>query len=172
MPVTVRPLRPEDDRTGFRSGDPDVDRFFHRYAAQNQFSHHIGTTYVAVERDTVVGFATVAASHIEIEDLPATKHRRLPRYPLPLLRLARLATDERARGRGVGRALVLAVFEIAWRMAEEVGCIGILVDAKPDAGVFYERLGFIRLGVVRGVLGGGGYSPIPMFLELGAVPRP
>ena len=38
-----------DDRTRFRSGDADLDRFFQAYAGQNQFRHHIGTTYVAVE---------------------------------------------------------------------------------------------------------------------------
>jgi len=47
--ITVRRLEPEDDRTNFRSGNVDLDRFFARYAGQNQFRHHIGTTYVAVD---------------------------------------------------------------------------------------------------------------------------
>ena len=47
--MEVRALRATDDRTTFRSGDPDLDRFLAKYAAQNQFRHHIGTTYVAVE---------------------------------------------------------------------------------------------------------------------------
>jgi len=28
---------------------------------------HIGTTYVAVENETILGFATVAVGHVEIE---------------------------------------------------------------------------------------------------------
>jgi hypothetical protein len=41
--VLRRPLAPSDDRAIFRSGDADLDRFFHRYAGQNQFRHHLGT---------------------------------------------------------------------------------------------------------------------------------
>ena len=43
--IEVRLLRQEDDRSRFRSGQPDLDRFFARYAGQNQFRHHIGSTY-------------------------------------------------------------------------------------------------------------------------------
>jgi hypothetical protein len=49
--VVVRRLEPRDDRTRFRSGNVDLDRFFARYAGQNQFRHHIGTTYVAVDEE-------------------------------------------------------------------------------------------------------------------------
>ena len=51
MAIEVRPLRETDNRATFRSGDPDLDHFFARYAGQNQFRHHTGTTYVAVEAD-------------------------------------------------------------------------------------------------------------------------
>lgn len=172
MAVSVRPLRPEDDRSDFRSGDPDLDTFLRRYAGQNQFRHHTGTTYVAEEEGRIVGFATVAASHLEIEDLPASKRRRLPEYPLPVLRLARLATDERERGRGIARELLRAVFVIAHRMAEEVGCIGVVVDAKPGAVSFYEELGFLRLEISKGGFAGPGGGSTPLFLELSAIPKP
>ena len=86
MSITVRPLHPEDDRSNFRSGNVGLDRFFRRYAGQNQFKHHIGTTYVAVEDGEIVGFATVVASQIEISHLPAERRTCLPRYPLPVLR--------------------------------------------------------------------------------------
>ncbi len=68
--IEVRPLRPEDDRSRFRSGNEDLDRFFARYAGQNQCRHHIGTTYVADDSEAVVAFVTVSASHIEIDQLP------------------------------------------------------------------------------------------------------
>ncbi len=87
--VAVRALEPEDDRSGFVSGDSDLDRFFQKYAAQNQFRHHVGTTYVAVIDGRIVGFATVSAASIHVDDIPEKLRRRLPRYPLPVLRLAR-----------------------------------------------------------------------------------
>ena len=49
MIVEIRPLQAADDRQVFRSGDPALDLYFHRYAGQNQFRHHIGVSYVAVE---------------------------------------------------------------------------------------------------------------------------
>ncbi len=170
MPITIRPLQTEDDRSDFRSGNIELDRFFQRYAGQNQFKHHIGTTYIAVENDVIVGFATVAASQLEIEHLPPQRRRRLPRYPLPVLRLARLATDERAQGNGVGQFLLKAVFVLAQRMSQDFGCIGVVVDAKPEAIGFYQKYGFFELETVQGHLGDRP-EPTPMFLEIGAIPK-
>jgi hypothetical protein len=42
--VQIRLLRADDDRTGFRSGSIELDRFIQRYAGQNQFRPHLGTT--------------------------------------------------------------------------------------------------------------------------------
>ena len=171
MAISIRRLRPDDDRSGFRSGNVDLDRFFQRFAGQNQFRHHIGTTYVAVDDGRILGFATVAASEIAAGGVPEGQRKRLPRYPLPVLRLARLATAESARGRGVGSTLLQAVFTLAHTMADELGCVGVVVDAKQDAIAFYEKLGFVALEARAGQLGDRP-EPLPMFLELGAIPRP
>lgn len=171
MTLTIRKLGPDDDRSVFRSGNPDLDRFFALYAAQNQFRHHIGTTYVAIDgAGAIVGFATVAAAEIEAEKLPAARRKRLPKYPLPALRLARLAVDERAKGQGVGSVLLRAVLVLARQLADDIGCVGVVVDAKPEAVAFYEKLGFLRLEVVAGELGDRP-QPLPMFLELGQLGR-
>lgn len=161
---------PADDRSGFESGNIDLDRFFRHFAGQNQFRHHIGATYVAVDGDEILGFATVAAGHIEIDDLPKTKRKKLPHYPLPILRLARLAAGQGAQGRGVGKLLLRAVFQIARDMAESVGCVAVVVDAKPDAVAFYERYGFEPLEVIEGGLESRP-EPLPMLLPIEMIPR-
>jgi GNAT superfamily N-acetyltransferase len=165
--LEVQKLAPEHDRSRFRSGNADLDRFFARYAGQNQFRHHIGTTYVAIDTAGVIaGFATVSASEISPETMPLAKRKHLPKYRLPVLRLARLAVDERFQGQGVGRLLLRAVLALASRMADDVGCVGVVVDAKPEAIAFYEKLGFVHFDVVAGELGERP-QPLPMFLELG-----
>ena len=116
----------------------------------------------------ILGFATVAASEVALETMPTSKRKRLPKYPLPVLRLARLAVDERGKGRGVGSQLLRAVLVLAAQMADDVGCVGVVVDAKTDAIPFYEKLGFLPLEVVAGELGDRP-MPTPMFLEIGAV---
>jgi predicted N-acetyltransferase YhbS len=87
-----------------------------------------------------------------------------------VLRLARLAVDARVKGLGVGHLLVRAILALACRMSDEVGCVGVIVDAKPDAVTFYERLGFRRLAPVAGELGDRP-QPVPLFLEIERVPR-
>lgn len=171
MPAVIRALAPHDDRSQFRSGNIDLDRFFQRFAGQNQFRHHIGVTYVAVDGATILGFATVAPASLETSVLPAVQRRKLPAYPLPVLRLARLAVDDRARGLGVGQALLRFCFSLAHDVARSVGCVGVVVDAKADAVAFYARYGFFPLEVEAGQLGDRP-EPTPMFLELGAIPKP
>lgn len=169
--LLVRRLEPTDDRSTFKSGNIDLDRFFQRYAGQNQFRHHIGTTWIAVSDENILGFATVSAAHLELGDLPLVTRRRLPAYPLPVLRLARLAVSEEAQGLGVGRVLLRAVLTLAWRMACDFGCIGVIVDAKPEAVASYRGLGLREMATGKGGLGDRP-EPIPMFIELRAIPRP
>ena len=168
--VVVRVLEPADDRSNFQSGNIDLDRFFQRYAGQNQFRHHIGTTWVAVRGASLLGFATVSAAHLEVGALPAELRRGLPAYPMPVLRLARLAVAQEAKGEGIGRLLLQAMFALAWRMSDDFGCVGVLVDAKPEAVGFYATLGFRSLAHTKGALGDRP-EPTPMFLELEAIPR-
>jgi len=148
--MEIRLLRGSDNRSSFRSGDPDLDGFFQKYAGQNQFRHQIGATYVAVEGNRIAGYATVAPGQMEIEALPAAQRKKLPRYPLPILRLARLAVDESFQGRGLGRQLLRFVLGLAVRMAGDFGCLGVVVDAKPGAVSFYAQFGFAPLEVVEG----------------------
>lgn len=163
--MEVRPLRAGDDRTAFRSGDPDLDRFLAKYAAQNQFRHHIGTTHVAVEAERILGYVTVAAGHVESEELPATLRAKLPTYPLPVLRLARLAVDSAAQAHGVGKALMRHVFTMALRMSDDYGCIGVVVDAKADAVSYYSAFGFVAIELAAGGIESRP-RPTPMFLSL------
>ena len=166
--MEIRALREADERSSFRSGDPDLDRFFHRFAAQNQFRHYVGVTYVAAEGGRILGFATVAPGHVEIEGLPATTRHKLPRYPLPVLRLARLAVDGPAQGQGLGRQLLRFVLQLATRMASDFGCAGVVVDAKRDAVAFYAKHGFVALQAVHGQ-SDVRPRPIAMFLAMRAI---
>lgn len=165
--MRVRRLEPEDDRSEFSCGNVELERFFRQYAGQNQFRHHLGTTYVAIEEDgRIAGFATVSPTEILAERVPSSMKKRLPRFPLPALRLARLAVDTRMSGRGVGRMLVASVLRLARDLSESVGCV---VDAKTEAIGFYESLGFVQLEALGGELGDRPI-PTPLFLPLSAIP--
>jgi GNAT superfamily N-acetyltransferase len=168
--VDIRALRADDDRSTFRSGDPELDSFFAKYAGQNQFRHHIGTTYVAVEDSHILGFVTIAPGQAESEGLAQSVGRKLPSYPLPILRLARLAVASAHQGKGIGGELLFAVFELALEMSTKYGCVGVLVDAKPDAIKFYAHYGFSQLTATAGMMHVAP-APAPMFISVAKLKR-
>ena len=163
--VEIRPLARDDDRGRFSCGQADLDRFFEHYAGQNQFKLHLAVTYVAACEGAIIGFATVAPSSIERATVPSARLRkRLPSYPLPVLRFARRGVDVRAQGLGIGEALLRHVLGLAIEQRNRLGCVGVVTDAKPDAVTFYEGLGFQALeGVREGLLVS---EPLPMFLGI------
>jgi predicted N-acetyltransferase YhbS len=83
-------------------------------------------------------------------------------------RLARLAVDETQRGQGLGAQLLGFVLQLAVRMASDFGCVGVVVDAKPDAVSFYRKYGFLSLDLAEGQ-SDARPSPIPMFLATRAI---
>jgi len=168
--VELRPLARDDDRSHFSCGQADLDRYFEHYAGQNQFKFHLTVTYVALVDARIVGFATVAAASIERASIPSARLRkRLPSYPLPVLRLARLGVDLRAQGHGIGRALLRHVLVVALDQRDRLGCVGVVTDAKPEAVKFYEGLGFEAIaGVREGMLVS---EPQPMFLGMETIAR-
>ena len=163
--LCIRRLESRDNCSGFRSGNIELDRFFQRYAGRNQFRHHIGTTYVATQGDWITGFTTVSSGEIVAEELAKALRVRLPAYPLPILRIARLAVDERFQGHGIGRLLLRAMLELALEMRDRIGCTGVVVDAKLDAVDFYSRLGFKAIELIGGALGDRP-EPVAMFLPI------
>jgi GNAT superfamily N-acetyltransferase len=168
--VELRALERGDDRSGFSCGRADLDRFFEHYAGQNQFKLHLSVTYVAVVRGRIVGFATVAPCALERASVPSARLRaRLPSYPLPVLRLARLGVDTRAQRLGIGRALLRHVLQLALEQRDRLGCVGVVTDSKSESLAFYERLGFAPLeGVREGLLVS---EPRALFLGIETIAR-
>lgn len=71
----------------------------------------------------------------------------------------------------MAQTLLRAVFALAHQMAADIGCLGVVVDAKPEAVGFYRKLEFESLEAIAGALGDRP-EPLPMFLELSAIPKP
>jgi ribosomal protein S18 acetylase RimI-like enzyme len=125
-------------------------------------------TAIRLAKARIVGFATVAASSVERTSVPGARLRkRLPAYPLPVLRLARVGVDTRAQGLGIDKALLRHVLALAVEQRDRIGCVGVVTDAKPEAVSFYHGLGFVAVeGVREGLLHG---EPLPMFLAVDTI---
>ncbi len=143
--MDFRRLDAHDDRSTFCCGNEDLDQFFRRYAGQNQFKHQIGVTYVLVDADGIAAYVTVSTRSLV---LPKEQRGPLPGYELPVLLIARMGVDLRARGRGLGTRLVRECCVISVALADQVGCVGLVTDAKADAIEFYRNVGFQPIGDV------------------------
>ncbi len=69
---------------------------------------------------------------------------------MPIVRLARLAVDGSAHSQGLGTQLLGLVCRLAAKMADDYGCAGVVVDAKPDAVTFYGKYGFVAFDALEG----------------------
>ena len=54
-------------------------------------------------------------------------------------------------------------------MRDEVGCVGLVVDAKPDAIEFYRPFGFVDIAFIEG-RSTAFPRTTPMFVALSSVP--
>jgi GNAT superfamily N-acetyltransferase len=147
----TRPIRPDDPASGFRSGVRPLDDYFRRHALVND-QGDVGRTYVldaseqAIQAGlpTILGFYTLSMASVAPQDAAAVLSRRLPRYPMPVALIGRLAVDERVRGQRLGEALLLDALARVVEASKLVACLGVIVDAKdPGAEVFYERYDFV-----------------------------
>jgi len=165
--LTIRRLERSDVRDGFESGSLALDRFLREFAWQNQERYALGVTYVAVDEATrlVCGYVTVSGAQLTADQRFAAGVPRAFEGGVPVLRLGCLAVDRRFQGQGLGRELLAHVFRMVVAHSREVGCVGLVVDARPDAVAFYERHRFERVGAVEG---GAMSRPrtTPMFLAL------
>jgi GNAT superfamily N-acetyltransferase len=135
-------------RRDFDCGDTALNDYLARYARQN---HRTGVSkaFVAVAADDatrILGYYSLSAGELAFDRVPAEVTQRLPRYPLPVVRLARLAVARSLHGLGLGGQLLLSAGERALAVAEQAGVIALAIDAKDAATVaWYRRLGALPL---------------------------
>ena len=133
------------DRDSFDCGEPSLNQYLRGLAAQ----HHragVATTHVLFEDDApscILGYYTLAAARMSLDDLQPADRRRLPRYPVPVARLARLAVALHEQGHGLGESLLQDAVKRCMDLRGDVGVYALLVDALHDkAAAFYRAFGF------------------------------
>jgi len=108
---------------------------------------------------------------MDFASLTDSQRKGLPKnYPLPILRLARLAVDQAGQGKGIALQLIRFVLNMALEQSEKTGCIGVLVDAKPGVVPFYEKLSFSVIEMDKGQ-SGSRPRPTPLFLGIKVIKK-
>jgi GNAT superfamily N-acetyltransferase len=144
---TIEPLGPAHERDRFSSGQASLDDFLRSLVSQYE-RRRLGRTYVAVPpaARNIVGYYTLAPGAVSFASVPARLGRKLPRHPVPVVLLARLAVDEKEQGKGLGQLLLVDAMRRCLALGDRLGVHAIEVNAIDDrAGAFYERFGFIPL---------------------------
>lgn len=144
---SLKPIR-EHSKSALKNFDCGVEElniYLTRYALKND-ALGIGKTFVATDAEgSVVGYFTLSTAQVAFEEIPALSVKKYPRYPLPALRLSRLAVKKEYQKKGFGAWLLKQAFIKILNAAEIAGICLILVDAKETAVPFYEHFGFIKL---------------------------
>ncbi len=141
-----RPLRVNDDRTGFDCGRESLNTWFRRHAWNNQ---HANVSRINVVCDPqsgrIMGYVSLSAGHIERAYLPKSAQRNRP-DPVPIFLLGQLAIDLEFQGRGYSRSLLLFALTTALRSSQNIGSFGVLTHPLDDeVRAFYRKFGFENL---------------------------
>lgn len=141
--LRIEKLQRTHETETFDCGQPELDRFLIRHALQAQQANS-SQTYVGLSGKTVIGFYTIVAGEVRHADAPERIAKGMPRYPIPLLILARLTVHSKWQGRGIGAGLLLDALGRTLQAADIVGARALAVHAKDDsAASFYRHFGFM-----------------------------
>ena len=143
----VESLNRAHQRGEFSCGKGPLDNFLHSLVSQYE-KRRLGRTYVVVRpgEKRVLGYYTLAAGSVSFENLPEQVAKKLPRHPVPVILLARLAVDQTAQGQGLGRFLLIDALRRCSSLGKQLGVHGVQVDAiDEEAKAFYQKYGFVPL---------------------------
>lgn len=131
------------DPTSFDCGNEALNRFIKLHALPGQRAG-ISQTYVATTGSDIAGYHTLVVGQVAHNEAPERLAKGLPRHPVPVIILARLAVDQAWQGKKLGAALVVDAMRRTLQAADIAGVRAMVVHAKDEAAQrFYEHLGFV-----------------------------
>lgn len=132
-------------RASFRCSVPVLNTYLQQQASQHQ-RDGIATTHVLIDDGDptqILGYCSLAAAQLQLQDLQPADRRRLPAYPVPAVRLGRLAVAAEAQGKGYGRLLLGHAMNCSVALRGQLRVRVLVVDALDErAAAFYRLHGF------------------------------
>ncbi|MEK7723543.1 MAG: GNAT family N-acetyltransferase [Acidobacteriota bacterium] len=143
LDFAIQPLSKHHNRENFDCGEESLNTFLKKFARQNN-ERELSKTYVAVAEngDEVLGYYTISSGSIVSDNVP----ENLPRYPVPVAHLGRLAVDKKAKGQKLGEILLFDALKRIAAISEQLGIYAVEVVALNEtAKKFYLKYGFKEL---------------------------
>lgn len=164
LPEHICPLEKAHDHKSFDCGNEDLNRYLREQARQDA-EKRVAAPFVFTQPDssTVLGFYTLSASIIPVDELPPDLMKRLPRYgQLPVTLLGRLAVGRSVGGQGVGEFLLVDALRRSLEAAQQIAAMAVIVDAKDErADSFYRHFDFQPFQ----------QTPLRLFLPMGQIAK-
>lgn len=143
--LKIEALDAHHDRAGFRCGVTELDTYLQQRAGQDLKRKLAAVFALTADSKTVAGFYTLSSHSVSAADLPPELAKRLPRFPLPVTLLGRMAVAQALQGAGLGEYLLLDALNRALKGSRQVASWAVVVDAKAGARNFYLKHDFIPL---------------------------
>ena len=144
----IRPFEKAVDTASFTCGQTQLDQYIHQYASQD-IRRNVSRVFIATPEynsKQLAGFFTLSAGSVSCVDLPATLAKTLPRYPVPVALIGRLAVSTWFHRKGLGSILLADACQKVIAASKTLAVVGIVVDAKDSTAVsFYTYFGFMPL---------------------------
>jgi ribosomal protein S18 acetylase RimI-like enzyme len=148
LKLIITPLSRQHDRKSFECGESSLNQYLNRYASQD-IRQRVNRVFVASPPDAprqVIGYYSLSAGNLDATALPQAFRRRLPRYPVPVVLMGRLAVAESRQGMGFGSILLADALQRIAQASQVMAVYAVVVDALNDqAAEFYRQFGFISL---------------------------
>jgi GNAT superfamily N-acetyltransferase len=164
LDLIITPLGKRHDRKNFDCGEASLELYLHRYANQD-IRRRVNRVFVASPPDEpqrVIGYYSLSAGSLAAADLPEKFRHRLPRYPVPVALLGRLAVDRSYQGQGLGAVLIADALQRIALASQVMAVYAVMVDALNEtAAEFYRQFGFIPLPS----------QPLKLFLPMDTVTK-
>lgn len=145
---TIALLNKTHTRKLFSCGESELDNYLKQYARQDHDAG-INKTYCATlnkNSSQVIGYYSLSMGTLPPKGLPTALQKKLPRFPLPIARLARLAVHSNIQKQGLGEDLLMHALTKCYSLSLEIGMIAIVIDAKHEqAKKFYLCYEFEQL---------------------------
>jgi len=158
----ITPLGREHERESFGCGERSLDQYLHHFASQD-IKRRLNRVFVTAPTKVpclVAGFYSLSAGSLTATDLPDKLQRRLPRYPVPVVLLGRLAVAESHQSKGLGSILIADALQRIAQANQVMAVYAVVVDALHDrAAAFYRQFGFTPLPS----------QPLKLFLPMNSV---
>jgi ribosomal protein S18 acetylase RimI-like enzyme len=162
LELTISPLGKQHDRKTFDCGESSLNEYLYRYANQH-IKRRVNRVFVASPHDApkqVIGYYSLSAGGLDATALPETFRRRLPRHPVPVVLLGRLAVAKSHQGMTLGSILLADALQRISHASQVMAVYAVVVEALNDrAAEFYRQFGFISLPS----------QPLKLFLPMDSV---